>query len=126
MSRAVAIANMLDRAAILVEQGWTRHRDALDADGVRTRPTSPNACSFCADGALQAAFLVKAGNAGLLAEARRLVCNTLGISPVEIARSALNAWNDGQAPSTGQAAVAQTLREAAQRASDLDIEKDNE
>ena len=117
MSRAETVANILELAALRVEQGWTRHVDAKNAMGTEVPPTMDSACYFCADGAIQAAAmsLIGAVNAGVLMQARRLVCDVLGFSPVEVARSAVNAWNDGQSPCTGQADVAQTLRDAAQR-----------
>lgn len=51
----VSRAEILSRAADLVEGGWTKGNMALDGMGDATDPFDHRACAFCAHGALAAA-----------------------------------------------------------------------
>ena len=51
----VTQANILRRAADLVEQGWCQGHFSLDAHGNDVRLTSPEAVRFCTTGAIERA-----------------------------------------------------------------------
>ena len=50
-----AVAAVLQRAADLVDIGWTQHASARDIAGCAVASNSPDACAFCALGAIKLA-----------------------------------------------------------------------
>ena len=57
MDEQIIIEVLTDARALLRVRGaWTQHHNARDSSGIPTDPTDPNACKFCALGAMQRAF----------------------------------------------------------------------
>ena len=53
---------VLTQARVLVEQGWTQKVCARNANGDRVATNDPDACMFCATGAVSAAIMKSAKN----------------------------------------------------------------
>lgn len=89
-ARPMAVAaRVLERAAALVETGWTQDAYAVTMEGEEVNVCSPRACAWCATGAIHAASAGRmnfsAAYALILDVSRRLKATT-GV--------ALAAWND--------------------------------
>ena len=100
---------ILARAADIIEDyGWTRGAFARDTDGVSVSETSPDACRFCAFGAIRrATFDVLDGSDNQEAERAANALNETICADFDIAH-----WNDNYAD--GGEHVASSLRKAAE------------
>lgn len=84
-----------------VERGWCQGALAKDADGSRVGPTDPDACQWCAMGAIRAGHLT-----GSITEEQHVrIFNIIN----SVCDGLLGTWND--APFRTQAEVVAMLRE---------------
>lgn len=93
---------ILRRAADLVAQGWTQGWYATDANGNAFAPDHPNACKFCAIGAIKNAAAEQ--GSGYLPDILHHFSKHEGIHDIA-------EWNDD--PSRTQGQVVAALRNAA-------------
>jgi hypothetical protein len=117
VSGSLSIADILDRAADLIEpEGWwCQEAFARDSFGESVHPSSPDAVCFCATGAVTRA----AGNRHVERhKALQVLANDFSPPPEFLGHiggnryvSAMAAWND--APERTQSEVVSKLREAA-------------
>lgn len=47
------IRALAKRSAELIRKGWVKYKEAQDAQGRHVTPESPDACKFCASGAIK-------------------------------------------------------------------------
>jgi hypothetical protein len=98
---AELIPAILNRAALVVEQGWSQHKSARDFAGREVEAHDPAAMCWCACGAIDVAIR----ELGAPVELYDRVCNVLG------GDQALIRFND--APGRSAADVAAFLRSGA-------------
>jgi hypothetical protein len=99
------VAHVLDRAAELVERGWTQHVYARDKNGEPVKYLQREAVCFCAQGAIfRAAGMHSARSQTRGFQAIRLLGQAARWRQVAL-------WNDH--PGRRQATVVKTLRKAA-------------
>lgn len=85
----VAAADVLERAAALVRQGWCKHSLAQDAAGEPVYPTDEDACRWCASGAILRAVHDLDASVPTHLHAYKCVCQPAGLTSLGI-------WNDRQ------------------------------
>lgn len=127
--RFLALApRVLRRAGELIQQGWQRGMNAANVSGQSVSPYAPEACKFCAGGALRrAAFetlgekdsdefdaLFKATEAILLESVIRGFNSSMPIDQFRSGHWCVECWNDSLCPSKDVAVL--RLTEAAELA----------
>ena len=78
---------ILTSAIQYLDRGWTQGDDAIDEKGKPVPPRSPEACSWCAIGAISAAMGDYSKNEHRLA--RDAITHTMGLRAYSLAE-----WND--------------------------------
>lgn len=101
---AKRVASALNRAAKLVEKGWTQHTYAVNKQGFSCEPDSRGATKWCALGALARA--TKSFTDGWPMSYRVLSQHLGGVN--------LAVWNDDHSPNSGRR-VAISMRAAAKK-----------
>ena len=85
-------STLLVHARKLIQQGWTQHTDARDADGRPIQPWSSQAVAWSLLGALVAALEAETGENERLA-VDRLASACIALAAV-IEHDSLDSWND--------------------------------
>ena len=103
------IKTILERAAVLIERGWTQGHSARNSRGEAVEPTSRTACQWCAVGAIECAGLTFKTNQARLAR-ERLADTIRRAAPGTPNDFVITQWND--APGRTKQGVLDTFKAA--------------